>query len=346
MAIVTFTEKNRIVLEPQVKDASRWWSREDLLLIILVAALFYLPGLGQICLFDRDEPRFSEAAREMLHSGDYIVPRFNGDLRPDKPPLLYWVMSLSYRLVGDNELGARLPSAFFSMLTLIAVYFIAGFRFGRITGIVAALMLGSCSVFIVESRLATADATMIFFTTVALGCAWRAWDVGSSGHAPGSAMRIIPRAQYLVHRQGSPILDQPTSSHAQGPVSWWVRRLFWVALAGGTLTKGVPLLFVFLPMIVLSIATGSMAQRWRHWKTQSISSRIYHFPSLIAGSVIRGNWGWWRNLNPASGFVMLIGLVGWWVVAAGVETDWEMIRQMIGHHVVDRMYKGLESHKQ
>jgi 4-amino-4-deoxy-L-arabinose transferase-like glycosyltransferase len=338
--------KNRIVIEPELKDASRWWSKEDLLLIVLVAAFFFLPGLGQICLFDRDEPRFSEATREMLRSGDYIVPRFNGDLRPDKPPFLYWMMSLAYRMVGDTEFGARLPSAFFGTLTLIATYFIAGFRFGRITGILAAVMLGSCTLFIVESRLATADATMIFFTTIALGCAWRAWEVGSPGNRTADGHRIIPKARYLVHTAGQDMLDHVQPAHTKEPMSWWTVRLFWIALACGTLTKGVPLLFVFLPMIVLSIATGSLSQQWKILKSQSIADRIYHLPAFVAHCVIRGNWGWWRNLRPATGFPMLVLLTCWWVALAGWATDWELIKQMIFHHVIDRAREGLEGHKQ
>ena len=46
------------MLPAAIKDNRRWWSREDLLLLILFGAgLLYLPGLGQIPLFDRDEPR-------------------------------------------------------------------------------------------------------------------------------------------------------------------------------------------------------------------------------------------------------------------------------------------------
>jgi len=333
---------NRIVPPPPIPDSTRWWNREDLVLIVLLAALFYLPGLGSTCLFDRDEPRFSEAAREMLRSGDYIVPHFNGDLRPDKPPLLYWLMSLSYRLVGVNELGARLPSAVCGTLTLLAVYFIAGFRFGRVTGLVAALLLASCTLFIAESRLATADATMILFTTVALGCAWRAWEAPRPGLAADH--RIVPKAQQLANVSREDILDHGSVPPERRPMAWWTPRLFWVALAAGTLTKGVPLLFVLLPMIALSIATGAWRDPWQRWRTLGLLEKIYHAPALVAHCVRRGNWGWWRHLRPATGFPMLIALVGWWVLAAGIQTDWEIFKQMIGHHVLARSREGLEGH--
>ena len=154
----------------------RWWTREDVLLLVLLGAFLFLPGLGEIVLFDRDEPRFATAAREMWETGDYVVPRFNGELRPDKPPLVYWLMAGSYSVVGKgSELGARLPSAVCGTLTLIVVYLMTARRFGRVTGMLAAMILGTSSLFVIVNRMATADATMLLFIVVCMACAWRAW---------------------------------------------------------------------------------------------------------------------------------------------------------------------------
>lgn len=310
---------------------NRWWSREDLVLILLLSALFFLPGLGQVSLFDRDEPRFSTATREMMDGGDWAVPHFNGDLRSDKPPLLYWVMMTSYTLVGQNELGARLPSAVFSTLTLLVVYWIAGSRFGRVTGIVAAVMLGSCSLFIAEARLATADATMIFFTVLTLGCAWRAWDAaGTHQDVP----TILPRPKFLIDHP-EPV-EYVNTGVRRGPVPLWVAVAFWIALSLGTLTKGVPLAFVFVPMITLSVATGQWTELWREWRKLSPGAKIYHAPSYFFRAVWLGNWSWWRQLKPMMGLPILILLVGSWVLIAGIRSDWMLINQMVGVHFLVR----------
>ncbi len=170
------------VTEPAIKKNGRWWTREDLILLALLGALFLFPGLGLVPLFDRDEPRFATAARTMVETGDYIVPRFNGALRPDKPPLVYWLMDLGYGAAGSfGELGARRPSAICGILTLLVVYGMVGSRFGRLTGFVSAMMLGSCVLFLVESRLATADGTMLLFIVICMACAWQAWDAGGVG---------------------------------------------------------------------------------------------------------------------------------------------------------------------
>ena len=58
----------------------------------LVATLLFLPGLGSRDLWNPDEPRYAEVAREMLASGEYLVPHLNGEVYTQKPPLQFWAM--------------------------------------------------------------------------------------------------------------------------------------------------------------------------------------------------------------------------------------------------------------
>ena len=61
----------------------------NLALFLLGAVLLYSIGNWSLPLIDRDEPRFAEASREMRQSGNFVVPRLNGEYRFDKPPLIY-----------------------------------------------------------------------------------------------------------------------------------------------------------------------------------------------------------------------------------------------------------------
>lgn len=61
-------------------------------------------------LVDRDEPRYAQAVREMRATADLFVPRNFGDLRPDKPILIYWLQLCSTAILGEVELAFRLPS--------------------------------------------------------------------------------------------------------------------------------------------------------------------------------------------------------------------------------------------
>jgi len=53
----------------------------------------------------------AQVSKEILETGDWITPRFNGEKFFDKPILHYWLVSLSFRFLGVNELAARLPAA-------------------------------------------------------------------------------------------------------------------------------------------------------------------------------------------------------------------------------------------
>src|SRR5213076_1903553 len=83
--------------------------------------LFHLAGTWSLPLIDRDEPRFAEASREMIQRTDYVVPYFNNQLRLDKPPLAYWAQVASYRIFGESDFSARLPSAIAAALTALVI---------------------------------------------------------------------------------------------------------------------------------------------------------------------------------------------------------------------------------
>ncbi|HEY3417914.1 MAG TPA: glycosyltransferase family 39 protein, partial [Armatimonadota bacterium] len=94
---------------------------QRLLLVLGCAALFFL-WLSYVPLTEIDEARFSEATREMVETGNYVVPSFNYQPRYQKPVLYYWIQSASVRLFGDNETAARLPSAVAALLLVLLVH--------------------------------------------------------------------------------------------------------------------------------------------------------------------------------------------------------------------------------
>ncbi|NUQ22786.1 MAG: glycosyltransferase family 39 protein [Saprospiraceae bacterium] len=96
------------------------------LFIALIGALFYLPWLGGVHLFDWDEINFAEIAREMMLTKDYL--RVYIDYRPfwEKPPLFIWMQLMAMKSVGVGEYAARLPNAICGIITLVLLY-----RMGR-----------------------------------------------------------------------------------------------------------------------------------------------------------------------------------------------------------------------
>ena len=85
--------------------------RFSILGLFLICSIAFLWNLGNTGLVDETEPLFAEAARQMVRTGDWITPYFNGETRFDKPPLVYWLMAIGYQVLGVNEWAVRLPSA-------------------------------------------------------------------------------------------------------------------------------------------------------------------------------------------------------------------------------------------
>jgi 4-amino-4-deoxy-L-arabinose transferase-like glycosyltransferase len=95
---------------------------KNYLYIALLSGVFFLPFLGGVHLFDWDEINFAECSREMILRGDYLRPQINFEPFWEKPPLFFWLQSLSMHLLGINEYAARFPNAICGILTLLVVY--------------------------------------------------------------------------------------------------------------------------------------------------------------------------------------------------------------------------------
>ncbi|GAF95834.1 unnamed protein product, partial [marine sediment metagenome] len=97
----------------QLSELSSHKSSESLglaggLLLLIVALAVLVPGTIGVSLVDRDEGWYAQVCREMLESGDWLIPRYLGEVWLAKPPLLYWLVTMSYSLFGVGEWQARL----------------------------------------------------------------------------------------------------------------------------------------------------------------------------------------------------------------------------------------------
>ncbi len=113
----------------------------ETLLAILVALLVLVEPF-RVPLVDPDEGRYAEIPREMLASGDWVLPHQNGLVYIEKPPLAYWLVAGSYGLFGVNEAAARLPGKLATVGTMLALFLFARRRAGERAGALAALFFG------------------------------------------------------------------------------------------------------------------------------------------------------------------------------------------------------------
>jgi len=229
------------------------------LLLFLCALMLNLLGNAGHSLWDRDEARFAEASREMLATGDWVVPRFNGAIRYDKPVLIYWLQGAAMRLVGVHEFAVRLPASLAGAGTVALVFLLALMMGLSLNGaLVAALttMLGALLLLI--AKASTTDAVLTF-TVVAALAAW--WGQRRRGFV------------------------------------WWRHVAFTVALAASVLVKGpVGLMVVGLTIIVEWLWRWFAARRGAEAAPDEAPSWAAFLARLLAGvalfALLTAPWAW------------------------------------------------------
>src|SRR5262249_8684928 len=137
-------------------------------ILIVAAALAFLPGLFQVQPVDRDEARFAQATKQMIESGDFVDIRFQDETRYKKPVGIYWLQAAAVSL--GSSLGIprahtmialyRLPSLLGAIGTVLLTYWAALAFVSRRAAVLAGLMMAASILLGVEARLAKTDAML------------------------------------------------------------------------------------------------------------------------------------------------------------------------------------------
>lgn len=136
--------------------------------LIILSSLLFFHKLGSYTLFDVDEAVFSEAAREMIETGDWITPKYNYINRYDKPALFYWLMASSYLIFGINEFAARFWSALLGVFLIAATFLFAKRIDEKIYGLLSGFILATAIEIISLAHAAITDMTLTFFIAASL----------------------------------------------------------------------------------------------------------------------------------------------------------------------------------
>jgi 4-amino-4-deoxy-L-arabinose transferase-like glycosyltransferase len=217
-------------LSARSPDLSARW-RLVLLVGLVLACL--LPGLFSIPIVDRDEARFAQASRQMVESGDYVVPRLGEATRFKKPIGIYWLQVGAVKLTGHDATAPiwvfRLPSLFGALLAVLVTYAVGRRMFGEEAGFLAAALIGTSLILAVEARLAKTDAVQLAAAVTGQWVLARAY--------------LAPAGERLSR-------------------AWTL--LFWGAMAVGILIKGP-----IVPMLAaLTVATLCLWDRKAAWLKQ------------------------------------------------------------------------------
>ncbi len=168
------------------------------LALALFAFCLFLPGQSSLQPMDRDEPRFAQASRQMIESGDYVDIRFQQEARHKKPIGIYWLQVAAVRAgqflgVADAEGQIalyRLPSLIGAVLMVLATYWAALAFLSRQGAFTAALLMAASVLLGVEAHLAKTDAVLGALSAAVLGGLARAY---LGARAPGMLAPLSPR---------------------------------------------------------------------------------------------------------------------------------------------------------
>ncbi len=138
--------------------------------VVFSALVLYLVGSWSVSLWDRDEPWYAQTSRQMVQSGDWVVPHFLDTPRHAKPIFIYWCQAASMMLVGQNELGARLPSAVAMTTTLILLAIALRRVIGPRRAMYAVLVFATSAMVIVSAKMCLTDSVMLLWITGGMVC--------------------------------------------------------------------------------------------------------------------------------------------------------------------------------
>lgn len=281
-----------------------------LLCLILVSASVLMIQVGNSHLWDQDEGFYATTAAEMYARNDWVKPTFNGKLFAHKPPMMFWGMMVGYEAFGVSELGARFASTLFGLGTVLLTFAVARRLFDLTTGLFAGLAIGSCIMFTMVARSATADAHLTFFTVLAL--------------------HLWVRDYFSI-----PVSSRDTMLRS---MRWqtWIATYAVMGLA--VLTKG-PIGFLFPTAVIgLFLLTeqshvpgheSSMGQRV--WAAIRPYNPIAFFATI------------WK-MRPLTAVVAVLLVASPWYLLVQWRTNGEFLSEFIGVHHLGRMSQAMDNH--
>ncbi len=136
--------------------------------VLVFSSVLLFTNLGGWGLWSPDEPRYAEVAREMVITGEYVLPHLNGRIYTRKPPLLFWMSALSYKIFGVKEWVARLPVALTGVAVILLTLFIGYRFFGFGVGVWSALILSTTFWFVWQARRVKMDVPLTLFIMISI----------------------------------------------------------------------------------------------------------------------------------------------------------------------------------
>jgi 4-amino-4-deoxy-L-arabinose transferase-like glycosyltransferase len=233
--------------------------------LIFLTSLFTLfVHNGTLGFWDQDESAYAGFALHFLESGNWLIPDFLWSDVHRKPPLHFWYIALSFKVFGANEFATRVPSVLAIVGTLLLVRFMSVPLFGKEVSKKAMLVLSTSLLLIALAKISVTDSTLLFFET----------------------LTVLSLFNFLHTRKTIYLL------------------FFVLGIAGGTLTKGPPVL-------ILTYGILGVLFLFRAYRLRTV---LLFFISLI-GLIPLFLWG--KAVWNMDGGVFISWMVDWYILKRG-----------------------------
>jgi 4-amino-4-deoxy-L-arabinose transferase len=147
------------------------------MVFLFVFILLYLVPLGVRPLAIPDETRYAEIPREMIATGDWIVPRLDGIRYFEKPVLGPWLNAIAITLFGENAFAIRLPSALAAGFSSLLIWtLVRRFGGGSQPALLTAAAYLTCLEVFFLGTFSVLDSVFSLFVTATLVCFYVGWN--------------------------------------------------------------------------------------------------------------------------------------------------------------------------
>ncbi|ALJ28935.1 transmembrane protein [Stenotrophomonas acidaminiphila] len=296
-----------------------------LLLALVVASL--MAGLGMREPSPPDEPRFVLAARQMVETGQWLLPHRGSELYAEKPPTFMWIQAATYKVLGNWNIAFLLPSLLAALLTLWLTWDLSRRLWNRRVARYAVLGLFVCIQFGLMAKRAQIDMVLVGMTTLSLwallrhmllGPNWKLLALGAFAAGVGTVTKgvgflpLLALLPWAIWRW-----RHPGAAGAGRGWGWWlVLPLFiagtcvWLAPLGIALLRNPdPGLQSYAQELLFKQTGTRYANAWHHhqpaWYYLQVIATLWLPGSLLLPWLVPA---WWRRLRRADPrYVVLLG---------------------------------------
>jgi len=163
-------------VETTAKAARPVSARYELVLIGIAAIVFLACIISPPALMDDVDAVHGQMARNMVQSGDWVIPHLDGVAYMEKAPLPYWLIAICYLVLGVHDWVARIPTALSAILLCWATARYGAWAFGRRAGFYAGLVLATCVGLFLFTRILLPDVTLTLAICISFLAFQRALD--------------------------------------------------------------------------------------------------------------------------------------------------------------------------